>query len=121
MSRDLHQSELLEGVLARSLHHGGHDAPAPKRLRQPVADLGSVGLTDLEAVKAAAADQGIVGAANRKLNRTALLLGDLGDQGEPFVGRGVGVGRGDTEGSVVDVPVVEMANEGVLVRRLEFG
>src|SRR6516165_5236282 len=102
MGRDLHQSELLEGVLARSPNNGGHDASAPIRLRQPVANLGPMGLADLEVVEAAAADQGVVGAANRKLNRTALLLGDLGDQGEPCVGSGVGVREGDAEGTVVD-------------------
>jgi hypothetical protein len=64
-------------------------------------------IAGLEAVETAAADQGLVGAANRKMNRTALLLGDLGDQGEPFVGSGVGVRKGDTEGAVVDVSVVE--------------
>ena len=67
---DLHQAELLKGVLAQPLNNGGHDAPAPIRLRQPVADLGSVGFADLEAVEAAAADQGVVGTANRKMNRT---------------------------------------------------
>ena len=118
---DLHQSELLEGVPADPLHHGSHDAPAPTRLRQPVPDLGQVGLADLEAVEAAGPDQGVVGAANGKLNRTALLLGDPGDQGEPFVGSGVGVRKGDAEGAVVDVPVVEMPDEGRLVRRAEFG
>ena len=38
----------VQGVPAQPLHHGGHDAPTPKRLRQPVADLGPVGLADLE-------------------------------------------------------------------------
>ena len=108
MGGDLHQAELLEGVLAHPLNNGGHDAPAPERLRQPVPDLGPVGLADLEAVEAAAADQGVVAGANGKMNRTALLLGDLGDQGEPFVGSGVGVREGNAEGAVVDVPVVEM-------------
>ena len=40
---------------------------------------------------------------------------------EPFVGRGVGVREGDAQRSVVDVPVVEMGDEGVLVRRAELG
>src|SRR5215468_9636564 len=121
MGDDLHQPELLEGVPARSLNNGGHDALAPTRLRQPVPDLGPVGLADLGAVEAAAPDQGVVGAAKGKLNRTALLLGDPGDQGEPFVGLGVGVREGDAEGAVVDVPVVEMLDEGRLVRRAELG
>ena len=121
VSRDLHQAELLEGVPARSLNNGGHDALAPIRLRQPVPNLGPVGLADLEAVEAAASDQGVVGAANGKLNRTALLLGDLGDQGEPFVGSGVGVRKGDAEGAVVDVRVVEMLDQGRLVRGAKLG
>src|SRR5262245_55363678 len=118
---DLHQPEPFEGVPAQALHHGGHEAPAPIRLRQPVPNLGPMGLAGLEAVEAAAPDQGVVGAANRKVNRTALLLGGPGDQGEPFVGSGVGVRKGDTEGAVVDVPVVEMLDEGRLVRRAELG
>ncbi len=43
----LHQPELLEGVLAHPLSNGSHDAPAPKRLRQPVTNLGTVRLSDL--------------------------------------------------------------------------
>src|SRR5215468_5485267 len=121
MGGDLHQPELLESVLAQALDHGGHDALAPIRLRQPVPNLGQVGLADLQAAEAAAPDQGVVGSANRKLNRTALLLGDPGDQGEPFVGSGVGVRKGDAEGAVVEVPVVEMLDEGRLVRRAELG
>src|SRR5262249_6904638 len=39
MGSDLHQTELLEGMLAYSLKNSGHDAPAPKRLRQPVVSL----------------------------------------------------------------------------------
>jgi hypothetical protein len=80
-----------------------------------------VGLADLEPIEAAAADQGVVGGANRKMDRTALLLGDLGDQGEPVVGSGVGVGERDAEGAVVDVRVVEMLDQGRLVRGAKLG
>src|SRR5579875_1154964 len=103
------------------MNHGGHDALAPQRLCQPVADLGSVGLADLEAVEAAAADQGIVGTANGKMHWTALLLGDLGDQGEPFVGVLFRVGEGNAQSAVVDVPVVEMLDKRRLVRQAELG
>src|SRR5207302_256496 len=115
------QTERLEGVPAHLLDNCGHDAPPPMRPRQPVADLGPVGLADLEAVEAAAADQGVVGGANRPMNRTALLSGAFGDLGEPFVSGGIGVGEGDAQRALVDVPVVEMCNEGVLVRRAELG
>src|SRR5262245_49924835 len=37
MGGDLGQPVLLEGVPAHALDNSGHDAPAPKRLRQPVA------------------------------------------------------------------------------------
>jgi len=57
----------------------------PERPCQLIANLGSVRLADLETIEAAAADQGAGGAANGPVNRTALLLGDLGNQGEPFV------------------------------------
>ncbi len=103
-------------MLAQSLNKGGHDAPAPKRLRQPVADFASVGLADLEAVEATAADQGVVSAANRPMNRTALLPGRLGDESQPGVGSGGGVGEGNAEGADVDVVVVEMFDQGILVR-----
>jgi hypothetical protein len=46
------------------------------------------------------------------MNRTALLDGDFGDQGEPFVGCVVGVREGNAKGAVVDVLVVEMLDEG---------
>jgi hypothetical protein len=39
---DLDQPELLEGVPAGQPHHGGHDAPPPERLGQPIAALGAV-------------------------------------------------------------------------------
>ena len=55
------------------------------------------------------------------MNGTALLLGDLGDTGEPFVGIGVGVREWDAERAVVDVPVVEMFDEGRLVRGANLG
>jgi len=80
-----------------------------------------MGLARPEVVEAAAADQGVVGSANRPMNQTNLLLGDLGDQGEPSVGRGVGVREGDAESAVVDVLVVEVLDEGRLVRRAILG
>lgn len=79
MGGDLDQPELLKSVLANSLNHGGHDATAPKWLPQPVANLASMRLADLEAIETAAADQGVVSAANCPMNRLALLLGDVGD------------------------------------------
>lgn len=51
-------------------------------------------LADLEAIETAATDQGFVFAANRPMNRLALLLGDLGDEDQPFVSFGLGVGKG---------------------------
>src|SRR4051812_38801640 len=83
MGRDLHQPELLEGVPAYCLQNGRHDTPAPKWLRQPVADLAAMRLADLEAVEAAGADQRVVARTDRPINRAALLPGDLGDQGDP--------------------------------------
>src|SRR5262249_36063124 len=103
------------------LHNGSHDALVPKRLRQPVADFASVRLADLQAVETAPADQGIVGRANGPMNRTALLLGDLGDQGEPFVGSGVVVRGRNAKRAVVEVLVCEMLEKGRLVRGAELG
>src|SRR5262249_8910811 len=51
----------------------------------------------------------------------ALLLGDLGDQGEPVAGVLLGVGEGDAQRAVVDVPLVEMFEEGALVRGAKLG
>ena len=56
VSNDLRQAEFVESVLAQPPNNGGHDAPAPERFRNPVADLRSVGLAHLEAIEAAAAD-----------------------------------------------------------------
>src|SRR5262245_7843518 len=106
-------------MVAYLLHDGGHDAPAPEGPSQPVADLGSVRLADLDALETAATDQVLAARANRPLHRTGLLPGNLCDQGKPFIGRGVGVREGDAEGAVVNVPVVEMLDEGILVRRLK--
>src|SRR5437879_3421719 len=55
------------------------------------------------------------------MHRTALLLGDLGDQGQPFVGSGVGIGERNAKRAVVNVPVVEMFDEGGLVRWVKLG
>ena len=57
-----------------------------------------------------------VGNANCKVNRLALLLCGLGDQGKPIVGIGFRVREGNAKGSVVNVTVVETLDEGVLVR-----
>ena len=48
------------------------------------------------------------------MNGLALLLGDLHDQSEPFVGIGGCVRKGDAKGAVVDVSVVEMFKEAFL-------
>jgi hypothetical protein len=63
----------------------------------------------------------VIGGADRPMNRTALLLGDLDDQSEPLVSRGVGVREGNAQRAVVDVPLVEMFDEGALVRRAKLG
>src|SRR6516162_2189025 len=101
MSGDLRQAEILKGVPADSLHDGSHDVPSPERLCQPVTDLGPVGLADLKPVKAAAANQRIRGVANGEMHGTALLLGDLGNQGQPFVGIFLGVREGNAESTLV--------------------
>src|SRR5262245_2137426 len=121
VGRDLRQPKRVESVPAQPPDNGGHDAAAPVWLRQPVADLGAVGLADLKVLEATAADQGIVFFANRPVHRTALLFRVLREQGEPFVGGGLSVGEGDAEGAVVDVPVVEMRDESLLVQRAELG
>jgi hypothetical protein len=121
MSGDLHQSELLEGVLAHTLNNSGHNAPTPKWLRQPVADLGPMRFADLDTIEATAADQGVGGVANGEVDGTPLLLGDLCDQGEPFVGVVLGVREGNAKGAFVSVQVVEMFDEGILVRRAKLG
>jgi len=75
----------------------------------------------LEAIEAAAADQSIVGATNCPLNALALLFCDLDDQAQPFIGISVGVAERNSERAVVDVPVVEIFDERVLVRREKLG
>src|SRR5262249_26334630 len=113
---DLHQSELLEGVPAHALNHRGHDAPPPKGLRQPVADLGSMGTPNLEVMQATAANHGVLGIANGKLHRTSLLRGDLGDDGKPLVSASASVWERNPQGALVDISVVEVFDESVLVR-----
>src|SRR5271157_2140724 len=75
MDDDLHQAELLEGVLANTLNHIGHDAPAPEWFCQPVANLASVRLAELKVIQAADTDQGGVACANGKMSGLAVLLG----------------------------------------------
>ena len=91
MGDDLHQAELLKGILAHTLNNGGHDASAPERLCQPVPDLCPVGFADLNVIQAAAADQGIVACPNGKMGGLAVLIGGLGDTSEKCFGVG-GVG-----------------------------
>jgi hypothetical protein len=45
---------------------------------------------------------------------TALLLGDFDDQGEPVVGVFLGIGEWDAQRALVNVPVVQVSNEGIL-------
>ncbi len=121
MGNDLDQLEFLEGVVTNAPNNRGHYALAPKRLRQPVADLDSMGLAELEVIEAAAADQGVVAGANGPMHCSTLSLGDLGDESEPCVGIGIGVRERYAKGAVVDVAVVEMLDEGFLVRGAILG
>jgi hypothetical protein len=121
VSRDLHKSKLAKGMLTGTLNHTRHDATAPIRLRQPIPDLRLVRLPHLKTVEAATTNQGIVGSANGELNRLPLLLGGGSENGQPIVGIGFGVGEGNAKGEVVDVSVVEMLDQGGLVRASELG
>jgi len=61
---DFHQPEFVEGMLADPVDDGGHDASAPERLAEPVANFRAMRLTNLEVVEAAGTDQGIVSCAD---------------------------------------------------------
>src|SRR5205809_604821 len=102
-------------MLADSLDHGGHDAATPVGPGEPIADLGTMRLADLEIVEAASADQRVLRGPNGKMSRLALLLGNLGVPGEPFIGRALRVRRRDTKRAVIDFRVVEMLDERRLV------
>ena len=54
------------------------------------------------------------------MNWTALLLGGLGDDGQPLLGIGVGVRIGDAQRAVVDFLLLQVFEASGLVGRLEF-
>jgi hypothetical protein len=95
VGRNLIQPEVLECVFTNTQNNAGHDPTTPQRLCQPVANLGSVELADLEVIKAAAANQGLIASANSPLNLAPVLLSGLGGQSEPFLGIKIGVRKGN--------------------------
>ena len=111
VGHDLDQGELVESVLAGTLNHSGHDASAPERLCQPVANLGSVRFADLKVIQAAATDQGVGGAANGEMSGLAVLIGGLGNTSEKCFSRVFGgsmlCGLGQTTQTV---PILQQAS-----------
>src|SRR5262249_44500446 len=97
-----------------------HEAPAPVGLGQPVTDFSPVGFADLQTVEAAAADQALVRPTNRPADGLALLPGHFRSERQPGIGSGLGIGEWNAEGALVNVPVVEGLDEGVLVGRAKF-